>query len=77
MIEAHLVHSQDVCILVAFGHRLLSSPIHVLLCLLPPIASPSKIAGGNGIWQLLIDVVGRTFGLMYSLLDATFWQNMV
>ena len=54
MIEAHLVHSQDLCILVEFGHCLLSSPIHVLLCLLPSIASPGKIAGSNGIWQLMI-----------------------
>ena len=44
VIEAHLVHSQDLRILVAFGHRLWSSPIHVVLCFLPSIASPSKIA---------------------------------
>ena len=77
MVEAHLVHSQDVCLLVAFGHRLLSGPIHVILCFLLSIASPSKIAGGNVVWQLLIDVGGRTSGLMYSLLDAASWHNML
>ena len=54
VIEAYLVHSQDLCILVAFEHHLLSSPIHVLLFLLPSIASARKIGGGNGIWQLLM-----------------------
>ena len=32
VIEAHLVRSQDLCILVAFGHRLFSGLIHVFVC---------------------------------------------
>ena len=30
----------------------------MFLCLLPSIASPGKIAEGNGIWQLLMEVAG-------------------
>ena len=66
VIEAHLVHSQDLCNLSAFGHRLFSSPIHVLLCLFLSIASPSKIAGGNGIWQLLMQVAGFWLDLQFA-----------
>ena len=51
VIKAHLVYRQDMCILVAFGYQLMSSPIHVLLCFLPSIASPGKTPGGNGIRQ--------------------------